>query len=220
MTVDLASTEESGGSGRESRLAALGVLAQQVRELMDAAALTDVDEDEITGVTAELVALTERLRAARRATPQPPEIAPDGSFRHLGNAVAGACNPHALPLETEVTPDGGVRAELTFRPLHEGPPNSVHGGVSAMILDHLLGSAAAVAGRAGMTGTLTVRYRRPAPYGRPLVATAEVARTEGRKTWVDGRIATPDDTVLVEATGLFITPAAWVPFVEDAADAT
>lgn len=211
MTVDLAAEEESGGRGEESRLAALGALAQQVRELMDAAVLTDVDEDEITGVTAELVALTERLNAARRDTPRPPEIAPDGSFRHVSNAVAGTCNPHALPLEPRLTPEGGVRADLAFRPLHEGPPGFVHGGVSAMILDQMLGSAAAVAGRAGMTGTLTIRYRRPTPYGRPLVASAEVSRTEGRKTWVDGRIATPDGDVLVEATGLFITPAVWLP---------
>lgn len=209
MTADLASAEESGGAGKESRLAALSVLAQQVRELMDAAALTDVGEDEVTAVTAELVALTDRLRAARRGTPQPHELAPDGTYRHLGNAVTGACNPHALPLRTQVTPGGGVRSDLTFRPIHEGPPNSVHGGVSAMILDHLLGNAAAVAGRAGMTGTLSIRYRLPVPYGLPLVATAEVSRVEGRKTWIDGRIAAPDDTVLVEATGLFITPTQW-----------
>ena len=45
---------------------------------------------------------------------------------------------------------------------------------------------------------------------REASAIRDEARTEGRKTWVEGRIATPDDTVLVEATGLFITPAQWV----------
>jgi uncharacterized protein (TIGR00369 family) len=217
MTVDLASAEESDGQG--ARLAAFSVLVQQVRDLMDAAALTDVGEDEMTAVTAELVALTDRLRAASRDTPLPAEFTPDGSFRHLGNAVAGACNPHALPLRTEVTPERGVRAELTFRPIHEGPPGAVHGGVTAMILDHLLGTAVAAAGRAGMTGTLTIRYRRPTPYGRPLEATAEVARVEGRKTWAEGRIATPGGGVLVEATGLFITPVEWPVPGEGAADA-
>src|SRR5690606_16069689 len=88
MTVETAATKESGAD-RESRLAALAVLAGQVRELMDAVALTDVAEDELTRVTEELAVLTERLRAARRATPLQPELAPDGSFRHLGNAVAG-----------------------------------------------------------------------------------------------------------------------------------
>lgn len=193
----------------ESRLAALCALAQQTRELMDAVALTDVGEDDLTAANAALTAVNERLRSVLRQTPQPFEIAPDGTLRHLGNAVTGGANPHALPLLIEVR-DGGVRAEVVFRPLHEGPPGAVHGGISAMILDHLLGQAVAAAGSAGMTGTLTVRYRRPVPYGTPLVATAEYTRTEGRKTWAEGRISLLDGESLVEATGLFITPSAWI----------
>ncbi|MFB9722258.1 PaaI family thioesterase [Planobispora longispora] len=205
MTIDLASAGNA-----EARQAALAALGQQTRELIDAVVLTEVPEDEITSVTAELAALTGRLRALRRTSPQPFEIGPDGTPRHVGNAVAGPVNPHALPLIIESTPERTVRAELAFRPSHEGPPGWVHGGVTAMIMDHLLGHAAAVAGSAGMTGTLSVRYRRPVPYGEPLLATAEHTRSEGRKSWVDGRIALPDGTVLVEATGLFITPSDWV----------
>lgn len=194
----------------ESRLAALCGLSRQTRDLMDAVAQTEVGEDELLAVTAELAALTERLSTLARTTPQPFEIGPDGTLRHLGNAVTGEANPHALPLIVEVVPEGGVRADVTFRPLHEGPPASVHGGISAMILDHLLGQAVASAGFAGMTGTLTVRYRQPVPYGKPLLATAEHTRSEGRKTWADGRISLDDGTPLVEATGLFITPTAWM----------
>ncbi|MFF3671413.1 PaaI family thioesterase [Microtetraspora malaysiensis] len=204
MTMDLAPEYDE-----EARLSAQAVLAQQVRELMDAVVLTDVPEDEMTAVTAELVALTERLKAARRDRPPVPELTRNG-FRHLGNAVTGACNPHALPLVIERDPEGGSRADLEFRPTHEGPPDSVHGGVSAMILDHLLGDAVAAAGRAGMTGTLSIRYRRRVPYGQPVVGRAAATRAEGRKTWVDGTISLPDGTVLVEATGLFITPTPWV----------
>ncbi|MET9343068.1 MULTISPECIES: PaaI family thioesterase [unclassified Nonomuraea] len=193
----------------ETRLAALCALTQQTRELMDAVALTDVAEADLVAATAALAAVTERLRATVRQTPQPFEIAPDGTLRHLGNAVTGAANPHALPLVIEVF-DGGVRADVIFKPMHEGPPNGVHGGISAMILDHMLGQAVATAGSAGMTGTLTVRYRSPVPYGTALVATAEYTRTEGRKTWAEGRIALPGGETLVEATGLFITPAAWL----------
>ena len=202
MMIDL-------GQG-EAQLAALAVLAQQARELMDAVVLTDVDEDELSAVTAELVALTERLRAVRRDAPLPHEVSPDGRLRHLGNAVTGACNPHALPLEIERTRDGGSRADLAFRPTHEGPPASVHGGVSAMILDHLLGDAVAASGRVGVTGTLSIRYRRRVPYGQVLVGSGRVTRAEGRKTWAEGSIALPDGTPLVEATGLFITPTAWL----------
>ncbi|MBN6053102.1 PaaI family thioesterase, partial [Nonomuraea sp. RK-328] len=202
MTIDVAA--------QDARLEALCALAQETRDFMDAVALTEVGGSEIAAVAAELATLTARLRAAARDTPQPLEIGADGTVRHLGNAVTGAANPHALPLVVERDPAGGVRADIAFRALHEGPPSAVHGGISAMILDHMLGQAVAAAGVAGLTGTLTVRYRATVPYGRPLVATAAHARSEGRKSWADGRIALPDGTVLVEATGLFITPTEWV----------
>ncbi|MFC4529668.1 PaaI family thioesterase [Sphaerisporangium dianthi] len=207
MMPELVTPQESDG---EVRLAALAVLAQQARDLVDAVTLTDVPEDELTAVTAELVALTERLGAVRREGPLRHEFGPDGRFRHLGNAVVGDCNPHALPLVVGRTAEGGVRADLAFRPSHVGPPGSVHGGVSAMILDHLLGEAVAAAGKAAMTGTLSLKYRRPVPYGVPLLGAAAVSRSEGRKTWAEGAISLPDGTALVEATGLFITPAQWV----------
>ncbi|WP_336211389.1 PaaI family thioesterase [Nonomuraea sp. LPB2021202275-12-8] len=194
----------------EARVEALCALAEQTRELMEAVAMTGVAAEELAAVTAELRALTDRLDAAGRTAPHPFEIAPDGSVRTLGNAVIGAGNPFAFPLVVERLAEGGVRAAVTFRPLHEGPPGAVHGGISAMVLDHLLGQAAAAAGFAGMTATLSMSYRAPVPYGTPVVATARHTRAEGRKSWSDGRLSLPDGTLLVEATGLFVTPAAWV----------
>ncbi|MFD1503374.1 PaaI family thioesterase, partial [Streptosporangium lutulentum] len=191
------------------RPSALDLLTQQVRDLVDAVVLTGVPQDELVEITAELAALTDRLRALRRTSRHPLAFDPEGVPRHAGNAVTGSANPYALPLVSRVTSDGTIRAELSFRQIHEGPPTSVHGGVSAMVLDQVLGQAVAVAGGAGMTGTLTLRYVRRVPYGEPLVATAEYLRTEGRKSWAEGRIALPDGTPLVEATGLFITPRLW-----------
>ncbi|GAA2787414.1 hypothetical protein GCM10020219_068710 [Nonomuraea dietziae] len=176
---------------------------------MDAVALTDVGEDDLTAAHAALTAVNERLRSVLRQTPSRSRSLLTARSGTSATPSPAAPTAHALPLLIEVR-DGGVRAEVVFRPLHEGPPGAVHGGISAMILDHLLGQAVAAAGSAGMTGTLTVRYRRPVPYGTPLVATAEYTRTEGRKTWAEGRISLPDGESLVEATGLFITPSAWI----------
>ncbi|MBG0821451.1 PaaI family thioesterase [Planomonospora sp. ID91781] len=205
MTIDVTPTEDA-----EARLAALVELSRRARALADAVVLTDVPESEVAAVAAELAALTERLGALRRESPRSFELGPGGVPRNVGNAVTGSANPHALPLVVRVTPERTVRAELSFRPVHAGPPASVHGGVSAMILDHLLGEAVAAAGFPGVTGTLTLRYRRPVPYGEPLVATAEYTGSEGRKTWAEGRIALPDGTALAEASGLFVTPAGWL----------
>ncbi|MFD2354843.1 PaaI family thioesterase [Nonomuraea ferruginea] len=146
----------------EATHAALLALAAQTRELMDAVLATGADDDELAAVTEELRALTARLDAARRP---PVEF---GEPRWLlGNAAVGAANPFAPPVEVEYPPGGGVRAEQVFRPLHEGPPGLVHGGVSAMVLDHLLGTAVGVAGRVGLTASLTMSYRAPVPLGGP-----------------------------------------------------
>jgi acyl-coenzyme A thioesterase PaaI-like protein len=210
MTIELASvgdTEDPAPTAEGST--ALDLLTRQVRDLVDAVVLTGVPQDEIVEITAELAVLTDRLRALRRTSRHPHTFDSEGVPQYAGNAVAGSANPYALPLVSRVTPDGTIHAELSFRQVHEGPPTSVHGGVSAMILDQVLGQAVAVAGGAGMTGTLTLRYVRRVPYGEPLVATAEYVRSEGRKSWAEGRIALPDGTPLVEATGLFIAPRAW-----------
>ena len=55
-----------------------------------------------------------------------------------------------------------------------------------------------------MTGTLTVRYRRPTPLG-DLHGEAHIDRVEGVKTFVVGHLADAGG-VTVEAEGVFILP--------------
>src|SRR3712207_7129843 len=77
----------------------------------------------------------------------------------------------------------------------------VHGGMSSLLMDQLLGSAAIAAGLWGMTVRLEVDYRRPVPLSTPLTMRAQVTEAAGRKCVVTGTIATtaaPDRT-LVEA---------------------
>ena len=54
-----------------------------------------------------------------------------------------------------------------------------------------------------MTGTLTVRYRRPTPLHRDLRFEGTLDRVEGRKIFTTGRCFDGDD-VTAEAEGLFI----------------
>jgi hypothetical protein len=73
-----------------------------------------------------------------------------------------------------------------------------------MVLDQLLGEATGAGGKPGMTGTLTLRYRRGTPLG-DLSAEAWIERSEGIKTWAKGHLMDAEG-VTVEAEGLFILP--------------
>jgi acyl-coenzyme A thioesterase PaaI-like protein len=89
---------------------------------------------------------------------------------------------------------------------YQGPPGCVHGGISALLLDHALGVANHWGpGPSGMTGTLTLRYRKPTALGA-CSASAWVHSTAGIKTIVKGELRDADGEVTVEAEGLFILP--------------
>ncbi|MEW2358247.1 PaaI family thioesterase [Spirillospora sp. NPDC029432] len=191
----------------ESQVAALAVLAERVRALNEVVVHTGAAEDELAAVSAEIAALTERLSADPRR-PHPPiaQAGRDGIFRQLASPVTGPLNPIAPPLDVEILPDGTARAEFTLNGVYEGPPTFVHGGVSAMILDQLLGMAASANGTPGMTATLDLRYRRPTPYGVPLAAEAKATGADGRKSWCEGRVIDPEGRTTVEATAMFVMP--------------
>lgn len=183
-----------------------GALTQAVRELSLAQLQTRVDLDEAEAVTAEVRALTERLRKTYKPGAFGTELT-DGWVRNHGNSVVGLRNPFASLLGDQkiVWNDNGATVSFHLNALYEGPPGLVHGGVSALLLDQMLGEAAAAAGHAGMTGRLTLSYRRPTPLG-DLSMEAWTDKVEGYKTTVKGHIKDADGNVTVEAEGLFILP--------------
>ncbi len=97
----------------------------------------------------------------------------------------------------------GGRRRRTDLPV-PGPPGHVHGGVSALLLDHTLGVANAWAGRSGATAQLNVRYHRPTPLFEPLTITGRLVEQDGRKINTVGEIRTADGTVCVSVEALFI----------------
>ena len=105
---------------------------------------------------------------------------------------------------TQRDAEGRVSADFHLGAAYEGPPGHVHGGVSAMILDHVLGEAASVDRQPRFTGTITMRYVRPTRLGE-LRTEAIRLRTDGVKTYCTGHLADADG-VTVEAEGVFITP--------------
>jgi len=82
----------------------------------------------------------------------------------------------------------------------------VHGGVLAELLDEVLGAQTLIAGRPGMTGTLTVRYRRPTPLLADLDIESRVLKVEGRRTTTWGGVFF-EGKLTVEAEGIFVAMA-------------
>ena len=196
--------EDVTGEEIERQRALYAPLAQSVRALADAVIRTEVDEEEIRAAQAEIEAITERLRKRQLPGSYGVRFNAEGRGRAWGNAVVGTRNPVAPPLRIEHDSSGQAWSDFHLGAAYEGPPGLVHGGVSAMILDQMLGEAAGAGGKPGMTGTLTLRYRRGTPLGE-LRAEAHIDRVEGIKTYAVGHLAGPEG-VTVEAEGVFILP--------------
>ncbi|MEU7031956.1 PaaI family thioesterase [Streptomyces sp. NPDC046275] len=121
--------------------------------------------------------------------------------------VTGVGSPIAPPMQ--VTPaEDGLTGHCVLGIAHEGPPGYGHGGVSAMLLDELMGRACAATGNPGMTISLQMRYRSPVRLETPLRVSARVTGIEGRKIFVTGSTTAEEDpsALLVEADGIFIAP--------------
>jgi Thioesterase superfamily len=190
------------------RLAAIyGPLTDDVRQLIQAALRTNADLVDIDAARAAIRTATDALHSKQCDQAEVVRYSVGGRPVVWSNAVIGLRNAIAPPLTVQHDDDAArCWSEFTLNGAYEGPPGWVHGGVCALVLDHVLGEAAS----AGLTkplftGTLTLRFVRGTPLGR-LRADAAVERTEGVKSFVSGRLSDADG-VTVEAEGIFITPS-------------
>lgn len=125
----------------------------------------------------------------------------EGVTRH--DPVTGPENAVAPPLPLSGNDDGSIEGVTTLGIPYQGPPGYVHGGISALLLDHTLGVANLWAGPSGMTAELTVRYHRPTPLFEPLTVSGRQMSVSGRQINTVGEIRAGDE-LCVSAHGLFI----------------
>ncbi len=179
-------------------------LAESVRGLVDATIRSEADAETVAEVTGLVDAAVARLRERQIPGAFGVRHTAAGDSIGWGNAVIGIRNALAPPVFTRRDESGRLLADFHLGAAYEGPPGHVHGGVSALILDHLLGEAASPDRKPRFTGSITVRYLRATPLG-PLHVEAVRTRTEGVKTYCTGHIADAEG-MTVEAEGVFITP--------------
>ncbi|HPX35447.1 MAG TPA: PaaI family thioesterase [Mycobacterium sp.] len=181
-------------------------LAHAVRQLIDATVRTGADEPTIRAAAEAIDAVTESLKPLSDDGWQALRHAETGRPILFTNPAAGGRNPVAPPMVIHHEPDGRCWSEFTLGAAYEGPPGLAHGGISALVLDHLLGEAASGGlVKPRFTGTITLKYLRGTPLG-PLRAEAFIEREEERKTYARGFISDAQGPT-VEAEGVFIKPA-------------
>ncbi|MEV0570511.1 PaaI family thioesterase [Dactylosporangium sp. NPDC050588] len=182
----------------------IDAVAAATRRLVDAitraGAAVDGDADRIV---ADLDALTARIDAhapdlAERIATMWRQPGP-GRFDPTG----GTENPLSPPVSLWVEPDGSVRGEVTLGLAFQGPPGHVHGGTSAMLMDHALGIANARAGYASVTVGLDVSFHAAIPVGSTITILARHDGRDGRKVRSSGELRIGDLTC-VTASGTFV----------------
>ena len=185
-------------------------LADALRRITAVAVGQPLPEEVVDEAAGRAAAVADRLEAAAAASKQrrnvpkadghPQDIFPTSPLIGFANAVAP-------PVEVwAVLGEGGrreIRGRVTFGYAYEGPPTCVHGGVIAELFDELLGISNIVVDQGAMTGTLTIRYRKPTPLLAPLELVARHTGRDGRKVYAWGGIYHRGE-LTAEAEGTFV----------------
>ena len=98
-----------------------------------------------------------------------------------------------------------VEIDVEFSRYHVGGNNAVHGGVVSMMFDVAFGIVIHSINRPiSRTAFLHVDYRNVTPIDVPLTMRGWASKIEGRKTFVNAELTTPDGTLCAEANGLMV----------------
>lgn len=120
--------------------------------------------------------------------------------------VCGTDNDCSLGAQFLETEEGELIGVFHAHEEHQSYPGRVHGGISAAILDELMGRAINIAepDAWSVTAELTTKYRKPLPYDQPITGRARVTKNSTRVYEASGEIVLADGTVAVEATGRYV----------------
>jgi hypothetical protein len=185
---------------------AVAELGDALRDLTSFAIGTEVSVDVLRRVAADARVLAATLAERQRRLDESSSVDDLHRGQRWFNPVVGAGNPVAPPMRVQVV-DGVAIGSCTLDWRYEGPPTYAHGGISAMLLDQIMGYAAAAAGHPGVTGRLEVRYRSTVPLGHELRLQARLIDVLGVRAALQASISlasAPEDP-LVEAEGRFLS---------------
>ncbi|MBW1683963.1 MAG: PaaI family thioesterase [Deltaproteobacteria bacterium] len=183
-------------------------LARAMRLVIERLVPSNAPEDELRRAADGLEQYAERLKKHPRLKSaighaESANAGDVGAFFDQSPMI-GLANPLSPPITVAKSGERSALASVTFGSAYEGPPGAVHGGFVAAAFDEVLGFVQSLSSNPGFTGTLTVKYRSPAPLHTELRLSAEIIRFETRKIFTEARMHA-GDLLCAEAEAIFIT---------------
>ena len=120
--------------------------------------------------------------------------------------ICGVDNTTGLRAAFYELEDGTLAARAAAHPLHQSYPGRLHGGISAALLDETIGRAINILepDTWGVTVDISTRYKKPVPYGVPLLVVGRITENRSRLFSGEGRLILPDGTTAVTATARYM----------------
>jgi uncharacterized protein (TIGR00369 family) len=131
--------------------------------------------------------------------------------------ACGLENSFGLQIRFYDNGEDEVVAKYVVPDHYQGYPGIVHGGITATILDELVGRAV-LADRQNkfmVSAKLNIRYRKPVPLGEPLDLMGKVTRRRGRIATSRAEIRLQDGSIAAEAEATLVRLDQFDSQVED-----
>lgn len=97
-----------------------------------------------------------------------------------------------------------LHATVWFGPQTEGPPDSVHGGAIAAVLDEAMGAVCWMNGHPVVGARISINYLQLTPVGFSGRVEAWITRIEGRKIFITSQLTSEDGTRHADGEALFV----------------
>ena len=118
--------------------------------------------------------------------------------------ACGADNPVGLHLRFEPDGDAGVRTRISISEQFQGWRGVLHGGIVMTLLDEAMAHAALRTGATGLTASVSIRFRNPAPVDAPLELRGRVVERRRHVLSVESTLCDAAGTLLCQASGKFV----------------
>ena len=131
--------------------------------------------------------------------------------------TCGPENPASMGCEFFELEDGEIATFFTAKKVHEGQLNIVHGGLTAAVLDELMGRAVLTYHRnmsegSGLeeqvsryvTAEMTTKYKKPISIGQKIYGYGRVYNKEGRRGYASSELINESGEIVASAEAVFV----------------